>query len=209
MTAVSLPLPIDERAQEVLDYWFGQVQDSPEYFARSNEFWFGGASDTDAEIAARFEPDVLRATRGQLTRWESDPLSCLALVILLDQFSLNIYRDQPRSFLQSEMAIPIALRAIDRGFDRQITPLQRVFLYLPLGHAENLRLQRLSVALFEQLVASVPPSQRARMDYYRDYAVKHMEVIERFGRFPDRNRIFERNPTTDEAEYLAKGEPPF
>ncbi len=107
------------------------------------------------------------------------------------------------------MAIPISLRAIERGFDRRATPVERVFFYLPLEHAEDLTLQRRSVEVFTRLVNELPPEQRALMDGFRDYAVKHLEVIERFGRFPDRNEIFGRTHTKEEAEYMAQGGPPF
>src|SRR5687768_5088104 len=120
-----------ERWEEILDYWFGTPAATAEYLESRMPLWFGGAKETDDDIRARFEKDVEAAAAGRLSAWERDPRSCLALIVVLDQFSLNIYRDQRRSFENSALAVPITERAIERGFDQRVLPIQRLFYYLP------------------------------------------------------------------------------
>ncbi len=191
--------------QAVLDYWL----DPTKTIGQRVQHWFAGTPEIDAEIRARFEPWVEAAERGELKPWEDDPWTCLALLILIDQFSLNIYRDQPRSFRNTDLGLPIALRALEKGFDQKVEPLDRLFYYLPLEHAENLEIQNRSVALFEKLLVQAAPEQRSFMESFLDYALKHREVIQRFGRYPDRNPILGRQHTPDEAAYMAAGGPPF
>lgn len=199
-----------DRADEVLGYWFGPAPEvTSAYLGPRTALWFAGAPETDAEVRARFGDLVAAAARGELAAWEADARSCLALVVLLDQFSLNLHRDDRRGFDQSAQAIPISLRALERGFDRQVTPPERMFFYMPLEHAEDLDLQRRSVALFAALLAELPPAERALMADFHRYAVLHLEVVERFGRFPDRNPFYGRPHTPEEAEYMAQGGPPF
>lgn len=197
-------------ALDVLEFWFGPAPEvTAAYLEPRTGLWFGGAPATDAEIRARFGDLVAAAARGEFAAWEADARRCLALIVLLDQFSLNLHRDDRRGFDQSAMAIPIALRALERGLDRQVTPPERIFFYLPLEHAEDLDLQRRSVALFDAMLAELPPGERELMAGFQRYAVLHLEVVERFGRFPDRNPLYGRPHTPEEAEYMARGGPPF
>lgn len=199
-----------DRHAEVLEFWFGPAPEvTSAYLEPRTALWFGGAPETDAGIRARFGDLVAAAARGELAAWEADARRCLALVVLLDQLSLNLHRDDRRGFDQSAQAIPIALRALERGFDRQVTPPERMFFYMPLEHAEDLPLQRRSVACFQALLDELPPAERALMADFHRYAVLHLEVVERFGRFPDRNPFYARPDTPEEAEYMAQGGPPF
>jgi uncharacterized protein (DUF924 family) len=191
--------------RDILKFWFEEPK-TPEAMM---QLWFGGTAEIDAAIRARFETDVIAAAEGKYGAWVGAPDTCLALVILLDQFTLNIYRDQARSFEWNAKALPIALRAIEKGFDRRVSPLERVFYYLPLEHAEDLALQKQAVALFQRLVDETPEEMKEAMKAFHHYAVLHLEVIERFGRFPDRNPILGRPHTKEEAEYMAAGGPPF
>ncbi len=197
------------RAEEILEFWFGHYQPSKEYFAERMHLWFGGTPEIDENIRRRFETDVQQAAAGQLSSWEEDPRSCLALIVLLDQFSLNIYRDEPRSFEQSAMAIPIAERALARGFDQKVPVIMRAFFYLPFEHGESIDDQERSVALFERLAQDSPDELKELTAGFHHYAILHWEVIDRFGRFPDRNPIFGRPHTPEEVQYMADGGPPF
>jgi len=189
------------KSEEILSFWFGQ--------ARQDKFWFGGGAEADAEIRGRWEADVRRAVAGEYDAWAGDPRSCLALILLLDQFSLNIFRDEARSHLQSMMAVPFALKAIARGFDQQVPPIYRVFYYMPIEHSEDRHLQRYSVALFERLVAEGPADERERWESYLRFARKHQAVIDRFGRFPYWNDLLGRPSTPEEEQWLMDGGPDY
>jgi uncharacterized protein (DUF924 family) len=191
------------RPSDVLDFWFNVAPEE------QMELWFGGAPETDQKIRGRFERAVEAAADGKLQDWENEVQSCLALVILLDQFTLNIYRDKARSFEWNARALPVALRALERGFDQQVEPILRVFFYLPLEHAEDLALQKRAVELYRALAEAVPPGEREIFNEFVRYAILHLEVIERFGRFPDRNPILGRKHTPAEAAYMDGGGPPF
>ncbi len=207
------------RAEEILAFWFGTpgVSDTPE---RRQKLWFGGSDATDRLIRERFGEDVQKAVVGEYDDWAKYGRGSLALILLLDQFSLNIHRDQPRSYIQGAMALPFALKSVQRGYD-QFVPIEwRVFFYLPLEHSEDVHLQRRSVSLFERLAiygrelgqatgTEPDPGLVARLDSYLDYAKRHALVVERFGRMPYWNELLGRESTPEEAKWLAQGGPDF
>jgi len=197
------------RAQAVLDYWFGDLAETPRYFAERNRLWFGAARATDDHIRVHFEADVSAAAMGRYAAWEDSPRGCMALIVLLDQFSLNLYREQPRSYVQSALALRLTDRVIEHGWERELTFAERAFLYLPLEHSEELADQERSVALFEALVRESPPALRPAMEDAHRWAVRHWRVVARFGRFPDRNEVFGRPSRPEELEFLASDEAPF
>ena len=194
------PDPTTKRAQEILDYWFGR-EDEPGY-GEFREAWFRKDPQFDRQIRDRFEALYEEAAAGELDGWKEEARSCLALVIVLDQFPRNMYRGDPRSYATDRKAQEIAEYAVDRALDRELPPFQRSFLYMPFMHSENLEHQRRSVELFHGL-------QGSRESGSPDYAVRHMEVIERFGRFPHRNEVLGRHTTPEEAEFLAQPGPRF
>ncbi len=198
------------RHLEILSFWFGNIEENDNYLRDRGKLWFGGAPETDSLIRRKFEDDVANAAAGSLIHWEENPLQCLALILLLDQFALNIYRGTPRSFEVSSMALPVAQRAIEEKIDQRFHPVQRVFFYLPLEHSENLADQERALALFQSLKDStqVPVLQKwiAGTEWW---AEEHRKVIERFGRFPGRNAVLGRPSTPAENEYIAKGGSPF
>ncbi|EIL97540.1 MULTISPECIES: DUF924 family protein [Rhodanobacter] len=183
------------RADALLDFWFADKQ-AKRWFAKSAAF--------DEQIRARFGAEVQAAAEGRLDAWADTPRGWLALLILLDQFPRNLYRDDPRAWAQDVSAQRLALSGIAEGFDRQLPPLQRGFAYMPLEHAENEGLQQRSVALFEALYAEVTPAERPRFRSSLNYARRHREVIARFGRFPHRNAVLGRPSTEEELHYLAQ-----
>lgn len=198
------------RHLEILSFWFGNIEENDSYLRDRSKLWFGGAPETDSLIRRKFEDDVNAAASGSLSHWEENPLQCLALVILLDQFSLNIYRGEPRSFEFSSLALPIALRAIEEKVPQRFHPLQQVFFLLPLEHSENLAHQRRALALFEDLKGSAKnPAVKKWLESTAWWAKEHEKVIEQFGRFPGRNKILGRASTPQEQEYIAKGGSPF
>lgn len=173
--------------QEILHFWFEETQPAQ---------WFQKNIDFDALIRERFLSTYRLAADGVCDIWRDDSDGALALCVVLDQFPRNIFRGQPESFATDARALLVAKHAISRGFDQTQPPVRRRFLYLPFEHSESIADQQRSVALFQSMQVDDP------LGY--DYALRHMEVIERFGRFPHRNAILGRQNMPDEDEYLAQ-----
>jgi uncharacterized protein (DUF924 family) len=194
-----------DRAEQVLDFWFGSDEDSGEIQEKLAARWFVRDDAFDAQIRTRFGDLVDAAIGGELGAWNISPRSWLALLLLLDQFPRNLYRDSALAFSGDEKAQRTALAGIARGDDLALPVRCRAFAYLPLEHAEDLPLQRRCVALFEALATN--PEARPAEVYrqYLAYAQRHCDVIQRFGRFPHRNRVLGRRSTPDEQAYLDAG----
>lgn len=176
-------------AAEVLSFWFGEP-------LAMRKAWFTKDPAFDAEIRSRFLPLYEQAAADRLEVWRESAASCLALILVLDQFPRNMFRGTPRAFATDAQALQIAKGAIAQHLDQQLPPIQRFFFYLPLEHSENLNDQTESVRLYEQF-RDIPELA----DTY-DYAIRHRDVIERFGRFPHRNSILARASTPEEIEFL-------
>jgi uncharacterized protein (DUF924 family) len=176
-----------DSAQDILDFWFEETQPAQ---------WFQVNPDFDDAVKKRFEDAYDKGARGIFDDWKMDPDECLALCILLDQFPRNIYRGTPKAFATDGKALIAAKFALSKGFDQVLSPMKRRFIYLPFEHSENLNDQRKCVDLFEKLKKDDP------LGY--DYALRHLKVIEKYGRFPHRNKILSRMNTPDEEEYLAQ-----
>jgi len=189
----------------VLDFWFGPLDDQGVPAAARMKRWFSSDAALDAEIRERFG-DLLART-GELEHWRDTARGTLALVILVDQFSRNIHRGDARAFERDAFACAIAMDAIDRGLDRALLPIERVFLYMPMEHAEDPAAQDRSVQCFHALAEEVSDEQRERFRYFASFADSHRDVIVRFGRFPHRNAVLGRTSTDEEAEYLVQGAP--
>lgn len=144
--------------EQVLHFWFGRAEDSD--YGKPRKFWFIKNPDIDCEIKSRFETTYQVAVRGELNHWQTSPLSCLALIIVLDQFPRNMYRGHPKAFATDHRALEIARHAVGQNYDRQLLPVQRWFIYLPLEHSENLAHQKTAVQLFASLNAN-PDNQRS------------------------------------------------
>jgi uncharacterized protein (DUF924 family) len=182
------------QATDILDFWFGNP-DTPAY-GKPQPFWFEKQPDFDEELRSRFLPDYQKAAEGFLNDWIDSPHTCLALILLLDQFPRNIFRGTPQAFATDWEALSTAQHAISQGYDRELLPVQRWFIYLPFEHSENIEHQRRCVKLFQQI--SHDPASTGAIEY----AFRHMEIIERFGRFPHRNIILGRTSTPEEKEFL-------
>ncbi len=183
--------------QAVLQFWFGQPDSDAASYTQRRKIWFGKQTDLDALITQQFRLLYESAVAGKSQDWQQTPESCLALIIVLDQFSRNMFRDSPKAFAADPQALQVAKFAVDQGFDRQLVPIQRIFMYLPFEHSENLEQQARSVELFHQLQTEAPELA----DTY-DYALRHQAVIQQFGRFPHRNAILGRSSTAAEKEFL-------
>lgn len=215
MTANSLPVSheaLTAAAQDtslpdqILSLWFGSARPGNADALRHKAQWFTKSAAFDEELRQRFGTAVEAALGGALQHWATQgPWQQLALVILLDQFTRNIHRNTPKSFAGDAQALALALQAMDCGSDRLLPEVARVFMYLPLEHAEDPAMQQRSVAAFEALLQSATDAElREYLAGTLDYAHRHQVVIERFCRFPHRNSILGRTSTTEEAEYLAQ-----
>lgn len=173
--------------EEILHFWFEETHPAQ---------WFQKNETFDQQVIDRFLVSYEMAEDGLCDGWVSDADGCLALCILLDQFPRNMFRGKARSFATDGKALLVAKQTIAKGYDQVLPPIQRRFIYLPFEHSEKLGDQRRSVELFETMKAEDP------LGY--DYALRHYDVIKRFGRFPHRNKILERENTEEEEEYLAR-----
>lgn len=188
--------------EAILDYWFGDPGSATEISTRQSALWFGKLPEKDREITARFTQTYNAAISGALDHWTTSPQGRLALVIVLDQFPHHIHRETSLAFAHDAKALAISMAALASGEDKQLTMIERVFLYLPLEHAESISMQELSVAQYQQLVAEANESERDLFNNFLDYAHKHRDVIVRFGRFPHRNDVLGRPSSPDEIVFL-------
>jgi len=192
----ALPTP-----EDILDFWFGDALADPAKAMQRMAFWFKSSRETDRLIAERFAMIVETAGEG-LAGWEALPRACLALVIVLDQFPRNIHRGTPAAFEHDEEALAVARRGIAAGHLGALATVEQAFLLMPFQHREDLACQREGVALFEGMVREASQEWRTLAGENLKYARLHLDIIERFGRFPHRNAILGRASTAAETEYL-------
>ena len=195
------PAPLPARAEAFLDFWFGPA-DHPERF-HHKQIWFRSTPEYDAAVRKHFAADHDAAVASRLPEWEDAPLSALALVMLLDQVPRNIFRSTPRAFASDALALATTNRALARGFDQVVPAAWRVFFYLPLEHSENLADQQRGL----DLLLALPPVEGRKGDGHMTRL--HLEIIERFGRFPHRNAILRRPSTPEELAFLVECEHRF
>jgi uncharacterized protein (DUF924 family) len=186
-------LPAD--AQAVLDFWFCKSTE-PEH-GTLRDLWFRKDEATDRLIGERFGALIEQALRGELDPWAGHAPSALAQIVLLDQFTRNSFRDTPRAFAGDRRALAAAMAMVGARQDEALTPVQRMFVYLPFEHAEGAVMQQESMRLFARLAADAP-----ELNSLTDYAQRHHDIVRRFGRFPHRNAILGRQSTPEEIEFL-------
>ena len=189
----------------VLHYWLGDNPQADWPEPHRGDLWFRGGREVDAHIHAQFGPLVDEAMAGGLTDWEADPMARLALILLLDQFSRNVYRGQARAFAGDTRAEALTQRTVDAGEDNTLPRAGRLFVYMPLMHAETLAQQDACVACFERLHAGAPDGTRDILAENLRYAVLHRDIVAQFGRFPHRNAVLGRESTAAEIEFLKDG----
>jgi uncharacterized protein (DUF924 family) len=187
--------------ETVLSFWFGDDPSEAGLFAGEARWWRKDPA-FDAEIRQRFEPAVHAAATGALDAWRQAPRSCVAFVILLDQFPRNLYRGTPRSFGFDTLALAASLHAQAAGLDRALPCALRQFLYMPMMHAEDVHVQRRSVQAFTDLAEHAPAEVAATCRNSAAFASRHAAIVERFGRFPHRNALLGRASTLEEAAFL-------
>ena len=171
----------------IIDFWFAE---------KTQPLWFNSTPELDSMLSDQFGDACRDAATGKLSHWEKSATGSLALIILLDQLPLNIFRGKAESFVTEAEAIRIAKQAVDLGFDSRLLPSQRAFLYMPLMHSESLGDQDLSVQYYGN----------AGLANNLKFALHHRNIVQRFGRFPHRNDILGRASTEEEVEWLASEE---
>jgi uncharacterized protein (DUF924 family) len=182
----------DTDFSEVLKFWFEDIEHS---------CWFRKDSEFDKQLEQRFGRCLIAARNDELDHWCGSAEGHLALIVVLDQFSRNIHRELPLAFEADEKALSLCVDGIQKGLDKELTLEQRSFFYLPLRHAEDLEMQRLGLAKTRELNEAGYGSDK--------YALNHLELIERFGRFPHRNAVLGRSNTDEEDAYLKDGKAGF
>ena len=189
--------------EQVLDFWFGACDANGSLDPAKKKIWFGDGRKHDAEIRQRFGTLHEQAHGGELEQlWAATPLGRIALIIILDQFSRHIHRGTAAAFAQDPVAQRLVISGLGLNADHALNPAQRAFFYIPLEHAENLEMQRLGVRCFDGLVHTVARAWRKDYEEFLDYAQRHRDIIERFGRFPHRNAPLGRASTAEEIEFL-------
>lgn len=187
--------------ETVLTTWF------PSDPAQAQKLWWGKDEATDADLRERFSSTLAAARRGELDAWATTARGRLALIIVLDQLSRNIHRGSPEAFAGDAKARALVHEGLERGHDRELAPIERVFMYLPLEHSESLAEQDQCVGLFRTLadeVAATDAELGKRYAFYLTFADRHREIIARFGRFPHRNAVLGRESTDEELAFLTE-----
>jgi len=197
------------RIEAILSFWFKEHALTAPQIDQRMEIWFSEDPVFDHEIKKDFDVEITKASNGELEHWGHDPLGRLALIILIDQFRRNIYRGTAKAFSKDQLALKLCVQGAMEKKDRGLAPIQKVFFYMPLQHAESRKVQAKSVELFNRLAASVSPTQRETFLTIAHFAELHKDIIDQFGRFPHRNKLLNRQNTPEEDEYLAGESPDF
>lgn len=197
------------RIEAILSFWFKESELTAPQIDHRMEIWFSEDPVFDHEIEKEFADDVDAACAGQLDHWAVDPHGRLALIILIDQFRRNIYRNTADAFSKDRLALKLCVEGAMEKKDRGLTPIQRVFFYMPLQHAESTKVQAKSLELYDRLAETVSPTERETFLTVAQFAELHKDIIDQFGRFPHRNKLLNRENTAEEAEYLAGDSPDF
>ncbi|OVE81848.1 hypothetical protein BVY03_02600 [bacterium K02(2017)] len=191
-----------EQINKILDYWLANSDQSVEELTKQNKLWFVKNPDTDLFIKNNFEADIIKAKKGLYDSWKSSPQGNLALIILFDQFTRNIYRNTENSFATDPLALQISQNIVSSKKDEDYSLIQRVFIYLPFEHSEDIKMQETSLTLFTKLKEQASHPFQNYLNGTLNYAISHYDIIKRFGRFPHRNIILERESTTEEIDFL-------
>ncbi len=193
-----------EEISRVLRFWFGDLCEGELPDKEKQMTWWMKSEEFDDLVRRKFEKHVLLAEKGELSHWLETPLGTAAFIVVIDQFSRNIYRDTPGAFSRDALALRACLEGIEKGFDRDLHPMHRVFFYLPLMHSENPEIQDLSVEKYSALENEYTPHPQIRetLACSTDFAGRHFDIIKRFGRYPHRNAALGRESTPEETEFL-------
>jgi len=197
------------RIEAILAFWFQEKALSAPQIDHRLDVWFGEDDVFDLECKKEFANDVELASEGHLDHWAHQPRGRLALILLLDQFRRNIFRNTAAAFEKDKAALKLCVEGAMEKKDRGLKPIERAFFYMPLQHAESRKVQAKSVELFTRLAAAVSPTYRETFETMAHFAELHRDIVEQFGRFPHRNKLLNRVNTPEEEAYLAGDSPDF
>jgi uncharacterized protein (DUF924 family) len=190
------------RADAVLQFWFGELDATGRADQAHSARWWAKDAAFDASIRERFLTLHEALMRGECANWRDSARGRLAYLIVLDQFSRNMFRDTAAMFASDELALAAAMNGVDLDFDRQLRLDERAFFYMPLMHSEQLATQERCVNLYKGLATESPEALRANMMERVKFAEQHRDIVRSFGRFPHRNAILGRESTPEELEFL-------
>lgn len=191
-----------ETISEINAFWLGSSLDNAEAASDRRDWWYRGGVAVDDDIRARFGGLVQQACARDLMAWQATPDGALALILLLDQFTRNLYRNTPQAYMGDECAFEIVRRAIEQKFDKALPPVSRIWLYHPFHHAEEVEDQDRGIALLNELRQEAAVEWRPYVERSIEGWSRHRDIVVRFGRFPHRNAVLSRRSTEAEDEFL-------
>lgn len=193
------------KERDVLDFWFGEIKEDWPITDR-NQMWWHGETEVDESIINQFLDLLKQAKDRELDEWKETAHGRLALIILLDQFSRNVFRRTKHAFTSDEYALSLAIEGIAKGQDKELALVERVFFYMPFMHSEDLGVHNDSISLYQQLLTETNATHYEQGLRYLNAAKMHRDIIVQFGRYPHRNEILGRCSTESEVEYLRNAE---
>ena len=197
------------RIDAILSFWFMEQQLGAPQIDGRLDTWFGEDPLFDQEIEKEFSDDVERASDGKLDHWAHEPSGRLALILLLDQFRRNIFRNTAEAFEKDKAALKLCVEGAMEKMDKGLAPIHRAFFYMPLQHAESRKVQAKSREIYQRLAEAVSPTYKETFETIAQFADLHADIVEQFGRFPHRNKLLNRENSSKEEEYLAAESPDF
>lgn len=195
------------RIDEILSFWFKERKLTAPKIDSRMDIWFGEDPVFDHEIEKAFGTDVDSASDGKLNHWAHKPHGRLALILLLDQFRRNIYRGTVDAFAKDKVALKLCVEGAMEKADQSLSPIERVFFYMPLQHSESIKVQAKAVKIYDRLAEAVSPTYAETFATIAQFAELHHDIVKLFGRFPHRNKLLNRQNTPREDEYLSGDSP--
>jgi uncharacterized protein (DUF924 family) len=193
------------KLEDIIAFWLGPALQSPNLALARKDWWYRGGPAVDEEIRARFGAEVNLACNGGLAEWEETPEGAFVLILLLDQFTRNLFRGTPDAWKGDPRAFDVVNQAIAAGLDKALHPVERIWLYHPFHHSESPANQDQGLALLNALHNEAAPEWRPYVDQSIQGWTRHRNIVAEFGRFPHRNAILGRENTRAEEAFLAKG----
>lgn len=188
--------------QKLHQFWFGSNEAEKTDLKGRFKLWFSKNATTDDFLREQFAPWLDKFEAHQLIDWQATCQGLVSLIVLLDQIPRNCFRRSPRSFAYDEAARLLVHQELGKNRDQEMSPLEKIFFYLPLEHSENIEDQNLSVQLYKNLAENGPEELKQTLQSTLEYAIRHQEIVSRFGRFPHRNQALSRPSTPAEVEFL-------
>lgn len=191
------------RIDQILSFWFKEQELTAPQIDGRMDTWFGEDPLFDHDITKEFSDVIDDASAGRLDHWAHQPRGRLALILVLDQFRRNIYRNTAQAYEKDKAALKLCVEGAMAKKDKGLAPIYRVFFYMPLQHAESRKIQAKSREIFRRLAEAVSPTYKETFETIAQFADLHADIIERYGRFPHRNKLLNRKNSAEEEQYLA------